>query len=161
MPIRSKLVVLAVTAAPACTAEAPQYTVVVESAPTRSSPSTGAEPAPSRPLTRSLPRGASGAVATWSGPRLGSEGEAFDRLAAAKALASVDPLVCRTADGPTGRGHVKVTFDVDGSVASAVVDAGPYPGTAVGSCLAAAYATVAVPPFGGAPVRVGKSFTIP
>jgi hypothetical protein len=53
-----------------------------------------------------------------------------------------------------------VTFGPDGSVQSAVVDQGPFPGTSVGGCIAGKYRGAHVPAFGGAPVRVGKSFTL-
>lgn len=84
----------------------------------------------------------------------------FDRGAAAAALGSVNVQACKKGDGPTGAGHVTVTFGPDGSVQTAVVDSGPYPGTAVGGCVAGKYRGARVPAFGGAPVRVGKSFTI-
>ena len=54
-----------------------------------------------------------------------------------------------------------ITFAPDGSVQSAVVDAAPYAGTTVGGCIAGRYRAVTVPPFQGAPVKVGKRFFIP
>jgi hypothetical protein len=84
----------------------------------------------------------------------------FDRGAAAAALGAVNVQSCKKSDGPTGSGHVTVTFGPDGQVQSAVVDSGPFPGTPVGGCIGGKYRGVHVPPFGGAPVRVGKSFTI-
>ena len=47
-----------------------------------------------------------------------------------------------------------------GRVASATVDQGPFPGTAVGGCIAKVYSTITVPPYSGPPVRVGKSFKL-
>ncbi|MDF2695756.1 MAG: virulence associated protein [Labilithrix sp.] len=84
----------------------------------------------------------------------------FDRGAAAAALGAVNVQSCKKADGPTGSGHVTVTFAPDGSVRSADIDGGPFPGTAVGGCIAGKYRGAHVPPFGGANVRVGKSFTL-
>lgn len=87
-------------------------------------------------------------------------GAQFDRGAAAAALGGIDIQGCKKPDGPTGPGHVNVTFAPDGSVASAVVDQGPFPGTAVGGCIAGKFRAAHVPAFGGAAVRVGKSFTL-
>jgi predicted Zn finger-like uncharacterized protein len=84
----------------------------------------------------------------------------FDRGAAQGALGGVNVQSCKKPDGPTGSGHVKITFAPNGSVSSAVVDQGPFPGTAVGGCIAGKFRGAHVPPFGGGPVSVGKSFTI-
>lgn len=84
----------------------------------------------------------------------------FDRGAAQGALGGVNVQSCKKPDGPTGSGHVKITFAPDGSVSSAVVDGGPYPGTPVGGCIAGKFRGARVPAFSGGPVSVGKSFTI-
>jgi hypothetical protein len=84
----------------------------------------------------------------------------FDRGAAAASLGGINVSTCKSSGGPTGQGHVTVTFQPDGSVQSAVVDQGPFPGTSVGGCVAGKFRGAHVPPFGGAPVRVGKSFSI-
>ncbi|MCL2778837.1 MAG: zinc-ribbon domain-containing protein [Polyangiaceae bacterium] len=96
-------------------------------------------------------------------PRANAGGGAtapFDRGAASGALSSVNVQSCKKADGPTGTGHVKVTFTPDGSVSTAIVDSGPFQGTAVGGCVAGKYRGARVPAFSGGPVAVGKSFTI-
>jgi hypothetical protein len=67
---------------------------------------------------------------------------------------------CKVAGGPTGGGHVKTTFTPSGAVWSAVVDGGPFPGHAVGGCIAGKFRSARVPAFGGGPVSVGKSFRI-
>ncbi len=85
---------------------------------------------------------------------------AFDRGAAAAALGNINVQSCRKSDGPTGSGHVIVTFSPNGTVASAVVDSGPFPGTVVGGCIAGKFRGAHVPAFSGASVNVGKSFTI-
>ena len=125
-----------------------------------------AEPAPA-PKAPAAPQDLSGALAAAAGKKAdspsggGSTSTApFDRGAAAAALGGVNVQSCKKPDGPTGSGHVMVTFAPDGSVSSAVIDGGPYPGTAVGGCIAGKYRGARVPAFGGAPVRVGKSFTI-
>ena len=84
----------------------------------------------------------------------------FDRGAAAASLGAINVQSCKKADGPVGTGHVKVTFAPNGSVSSAVVDGGPFPGTPVGGCIAGKFRSAHVPAFSGAPVGVGKSFTI-
>ncbi len=84
----------------------------------------------------------------------------FDRGAAAAALGSVNVAGCKKGDGPTGSGHVKVTFGPNGTVQSAVVDQPPFAGTAVGGCVAGKFRSAHIPAFGGAAISVGKSFVI-
>lgn len=84
----------------------------------------------------------------------------FDRGAAAAALGAINVASCKKPGGPTGSGHVTVTFAPDGSVQSAVLDDSSFPGTPVGGCIAGKFRGAHVPAFGGAPVRVGKSFTL-
>ncbi|MBI5865519.1 MAG: DMT family transporter [Planctomycetes bacterium] len=60
------------------------------------------------------------------------------------------------AGGPAGSGHVKIMFDVSGRVSSAVVDGGPFPGTAVGGCIAKQFRTAMIPPFCGADRSAGR-----
>jgi hypothetical protein len=105
-------------------------------APTRPAP-------PAAPLLE-LP--ASGQ--TWAGD--------FDKSAAASALASVRVDDC----GSHVTGHVRVTFVRSGTVSLAEVDP-PLRGTSVGACVEERYRAARVPPFGGPPRVVGKSFVIP
>ena len=84
----------------------------------------------------------------------------FDRGAAAAALGAVNVGACKKPDGPTGSGHVSVTFGGDGSVVSAVVDSPPFAGTPVGGCVAGKYRSARVPAFSGGNIKVGKSFII-
>jgi len=67
---------------------------------------------------------------------------------------------CKKSDGPTGSGRVAVTFAPSGNVTNAVVNGDPFAGTSVGGCVAAKFRAVKVPPFGGSPVTVNKTFTI-
>jgi predicted Zn finger-like uncharacterized protein len=83
----------------------------------------------------------------------------FDRPSALRALA-IDVAGCKRADGPTGPGHVRVTFQPSGAV-SAVDVAPPFSGTASGACVAQRYRATSVPAFSGGALTVGKSFTIP
>lgn len=89
-----------------------------------------------------------------------ASGAAFDRGAAAASLGGVNVASCKKPDGPTGSGHITVTFAPSGSVSSAVVDGGSFPGTPVGGCIAGKYRGARVPAFGGSPVKVGKSFSL-
>jgi hypothetical protein len=82
----------------------------------------------------------------------------FDRLAASRAL-GINVTSCKRGEGPTGPGHVKVTFQPGGSVSAVDVDA-PYAGTATGACVAQRYRGASVPPFAGGPLSVGKTFVI-
>ncbi|HVJ94714.1 MAG TPA: zinc-ribbon domain-containing protein [Labilithrix sp.] len=130
------------------------------------SPTAAADP-PAKPA-ETKPQDFSGALAAAAGKKPdapshgggGTSSAPFDRGAAAAALGAVNVQSCKKSDGPTGSGHVTVTFAPDGSVQSAVLDGGPFPGTAVGGCIAGKYRGARVPAFGGAPVRVGKSFTV-
>jgi hypothetical protein len=55
---------------------------------------------------------------------------------------------------------VAVTFAPNGSVTTAVVDQPPFAGSAVGGCIAGKFRGARVPAFGGAPMKVGKSFVL-
>lgn len=84
----------------------------------------------------------------------------FDRAAAASALGHVDLVRCKVPGGPRGQGHVKLTFEPEGTVSTAVVDGGPYVKSPVERCISAAFKTAKVPAFKGAPVTLGKAFRI-
>lgn len=85
---------------------------------------------------------------------------AFDRASAAASLGAVNVQRCASQPGVFGAGHVTVVFANDGTVSHAEVDHGGNEGTARGACIARAFGAAKVPPFAGAPVRVGKSFTV-
>jgi len=82
----------------------------------------------------------------------------FDRVAAARAL-GISVASCKRADGPTGAGHLKVTFQPSGSV-SAVEMEPPYAGTPTGACIAQRFRGATVPAFSGSSLSVGKGFAI-
>jgi hypothetical protein len=73
---------------------------------------------------------------------------------------SVDVQSCKTVDGPTGVGHVTVTFAPSGEAVSVVQDVPPFKGTAVGECVSSRFLGVRVLPFTGGSVKLGKSFVI-
>lgn len=102
--------------------------------------------------------GASKSETTHAAPSGGTA--PFDRGAAQAAIGGVNVASCKKADGPTGSGHVKITFQPSGSVSTVEVDTPPYSGTSVGGCVAAKYRAVHIPAFSGGPVTVGKSFSI-
>jgi len=89
-------------------------------------------------------------------------GVVFDRGAAATALGAIGDSVssCKKPGGPTGEGHVSVTFSPSGGVMSAVVDQPPFAGTGVGGCIAAKFRAAHVPPFAGGATTIGKRFSI-
>ncbi len=87
-------------------------------------------------------------------------GGAFDRDATAEAMKAVDVTKCKRKKGPTGDGHVAVTFAATGAATDAVVDRPPYAGTKVGGCVAKAFKKAKIPAFKGDPVVVGKNFHI-
>jgi predicted Zn finger-like uncharacterized protein len=86
----------------------------------------------------------------------------FDRGAAAAALGGIADGVasCKKPGGPTGDGHVSITFSPGGTVVSAIVDQPPYAGTAVGGCVAGKFRGAHVPPFSGGNLTIGKRFSI-
>lgn len=88
----------------------------------------------------------------------GTSAPPFDRPAAARALA-VNVASCKRGDGPTGAGHVRVTFQPSGTAMAVDLDA-PYAGTATGTCVAQRYRGASVPAFAGGPISVGKTFAI-
>ena len=83
----------------------------------------------------------------------------FDRSAAAGALARISVAHCASS-GQVGTGHVVVTFAPGGRVSEVIVDDASFSGTPAGRCVTAAFFGASVSSFSGAPVRVGKSFTI-
>lgn len=93
--------------------------------------------------------------------RAAATDESFSKEAAASALSSVDLSKCKTKNGPTGEGHVTVTFaPKSGSAKTAVVDDGPLVGTKAEKCIAREYKRAKVPAFKGDPVSVGKKFKL-
>lgn len=89
---------------------------------------------------------------------MASAAGSFDRKAAATALARVDLNSCGSSK--FGSGHASVTFAPDGSAKEVVVDGGNFANTREESCILTMLNAVHVPPFQGAPVRVGRSFTL-
>ncbi len=129
-------------------------------APTPPAPAPAPAPTQPKSLNDALGEAVQKPKAPESSGGGGGSTAPFDRGAAAAALGGVNVQSCKKPDGPTGSGHVTVTFGPDGSVQKAEVDQPPYQGTPVGGCIAGKYRGAHVPSFGGAPVRVGKSFTI-
>ena len=64
---------------------------------------------------------------------------------------------CRNIDSPSGTARVAVTFAPNGHVTNAVIESGPFVGTAAGSCVASKFRAAKVPPFSGDSVTVRKS----
>jgi hypothetical protein len=84
----------------------------------------------------------------------------FDAQAARIALAAVSVDMCARPGGPTGAGHVSVTFAPTGFVTSAVVDGGPFNATPTGACIAARFRAVRISPYAGSVVSVGRTFVV-
>jgi hypothetical protein len=91
-----------------------------------------------------------------------TDGPQFNKGAAIAALSSAASAStsCKRPGGPTGSGKVLVTFAPSGRVTSANVAGGAFGGTSVGGCVASVFRRAKVPPFGGGPVTVSKSFSI-
>lgn len=86
----------------------------------------------------------------------------FDAAAAKAALggAAAQAASCKTADGPTGKGQVQVTFAPTGNTTAATVTDATFAGTPVGACVGKLFRAAKVPAFSGASVTVSKSFAI-
>lgn len=123
--------------------------IVLEEEPSEAKPAAAPEPkaeAPSEPA-----------------PAAESDKPPFDMSAAKAALetAASSAPSCKSADGPTGKGKVQVTFSPSGRATSATVIEGAFGGTSVGGCIAKLFRAARVPAFSGDPVTVAKSFTVP
>lgn len=95
------------------------------------------------------------------GPR--PQGNApFGREAATNALsaAAANARSCVGADEPKVHGKVRLDFQPDGTVTNVSID-GSVGGPKVAACVTAAFRGVRIPAFGGAPVPVSKSITLP
>lgn len=88
-----------------------------------------------------------------------STGPEFNKAAAAAALngAAGAASGCKAPGDPAGLVRVSVTFAPSGRATRSVVSGPPYAGTTTGSCVAAAFRSLSVPPFSGDPVTVSKS----
>jgi len=88
-------------------------------------------------------------------------GPSFDTPSAGVVLerAAGRAVSCQEPAGPSGRGRVKVLYQPNGHASSALVSE-PFHDTSVGRCLVGLFMATQVPPFGGDPVIVSKTFTV-
>lgn len=84
-----------------------------------------------------------------------ADGPAFPREAAAAAIASAAQLAATCTTEGAGNSRVRVTFAPSGRATQAVIT-GDLSGTAVGSCMAQAFATARIPAFSGEAVAVTR-----
>jgi hypothetical protein len=91
------------------------------------------------------------------------EAPPLDRAALEAALASATPAVaaCFAEVDDRGGGRVAVTVAPSGRVTRAVVEIGPFVGTAIGGCVARAFRGVRVAPFAGDAVTAHRGFHSP
>ena len=151
-------------------AAAPNVGVPSRGSPGRSNaavtqPSMPAMPMPATPkgpqtLEQQMTQATGGVRPAAAVAPAGGSTDPFDRGAASATLGSIDVSSCKKTDGPSGPGHVRITFSPNGTVQTAIVDQPPYAGTAVGGCVAGKFRSAHVPPFAGGPTPVGKSFVI-
>lgn len=90
-----------------------------------------------------------------------AEGPPFDEPTAGAVLGQAAQLAgkCREPDGPLGKGRAQVLYQPDGKAASVAVSK-PFHETTVGKCLINLFKDTTVPPFGGEPVIVSKTFEV-
>jgi hypothetical protein len=88
-------------------------------------------------------------------------GPAFDQLTAGRVMAETasNAQACQRPGGPTGLGHVLVTFDRSGRATKVqVLDS--FANTESGRCIEQLFLKAEVPPFAEPPVTVQKSFSV-
>jgi hypothetical protein len=127
-------------------------TVVQAESAAANAPVNGPSSAPiSPPVANQAPAGAPPAARAAKGD--------FNTQAAREALedAAARAAKCKTIDTPSGTARVAVTFAPTGHATNAVIESGPFVGTSAGSCVAAKFRNVRVPPFSGESVQVRKS----
>lgn len=127
-----------------------------ESAAKPAEPEAPAGPSKTQSLAEAM---AAAEKAPASPPPSGNE---FNKSAASAALngAAGAAAGCKAPGDPNGVARVSVTFAPSGRATRAVVNGGPFAGTATGSCVAAAFRSLSVPAFSGDPVTVSKSVSI-
>jgi predicted Zn finger-like uncharacterized protein len=134
--------------APAAVANAPRATA--PSAPPAVANTTPPNPPAAQP--------ANPAPAPPPVPHAANKGD-FNTQAAREALedAAVRAAKCKTIDSPSGTARIAVTFAPNGQATNAVIESGPFVGTAAGTCVASKFRTARVPAFTGEAVQVHKS----
>jgi len=135
---------------------APTPSALVAEPPAPGPPENGAPAlAPDAVLSAALPPQASPAPAPSAEP--------FDPDAARAALedAASRAQSCRPPGGPHGRGRVQVRFEPSGKVGAAWLMTPLFDNTVTGSCVLMLFRRATIPPFGGEPQLVIKSFDVP
>jgi hypothetical protein len=121
--------------------------------------------APSAPVANATPPNPPAAQPANPAPaappaaaRAANKGD-FNTQAAREALedAAVRAAKCKTIDSPSGTARIAVTFAPNGQATNAVIESGPFVGTAAGTCVASKFRTARVPAFTGDAVQVHKS----
>ena len=84
----------------------------------------------------------------------------FDRECTARAVGLVNLSDCAK-DTSGGSGHLRIQLLPSGGVGNAHVDSPNFAGTATARCIEERFSRIHIPPFEGAPVTIGKSFTLP
>jgi predicted Zn finger-like uncharacterized protein len=132
---------------------APVRTVVKAEAPAGAAPAAPAEVPAEAPAP-----GAEEAAAMAAVP----DQHEFNKAAARSALedAADHATSCRNVDTPAGAARVAVTFAPSGKVTSAIIESGPFVGTASGGCVASKFRNLHIPAFtSDEPVTVHKTIT--
>jgi predicted Zn finger-like uncharacterized protein len=153
------------SAAPeAPTASAPESASAAKESATKETKETAAkEPAPPPvPAVPKEPKGPAAAAPKEAPAPVGTPVAEFNMGEARSRLASVAGGVqtCKRGD-TTGAGRVEIIFAPSGAVQSAnLMPGSPFDGTPTGKCVEARFRGARVPPFGGSPFTVTKSFSI-
>ncbi len=163
------------TAAPTATetAEAPEHPAPTAAAATAAAPTQRptethptethvAETPRPTPLPTPTPTPTPSASAKPAASAAPTEPGAFSQSEAQRSLRSMESILasCKRPDGPTGAGHVRVTFANDGTAMSSVILGAPYEGTPVGECAASRFKLAHVTKFDGPPGVVDYTFHI-
>jgi hypothetical protein len=143
---------------PADTAEGSAAPPLSDAPAAAAVPAPAAEtPAPSAGKPKAKPDKKVASTAGKAKP--GVVGLPFNKAAAKDALTSASSKVS-VCKGASGTGKVQLTFAPSGKVSNASIVSGSFPGGA-SACILRAFRAARVPPFGGLPVSVAKSFKVP
>jgi len=133
--------------------------VAVANAPRTTAPTAPAALANTTPPNPPAAQPATPAPAAPPAPARAANKGDFNTQAAREALedAAVRAAKCKTIDSPSGTARIAVTFAPNGQATNAVIESGPFVGTAAGTCVASKFRTARVPAFTGEAVQVHKS----
>jgi len=138
----------------------PMAPVVAKGAPAKAAAKTEPAPAPAAAPEAPAAEPAGPTDEATAAMVAASNEHEFNKAAARSALedGADHAASCRNIDTPAGAARVAVTFAPSGKVTSAVIESGPFVGTAAGGCVASKFRNLHIPAFtSDDPVTVHKT----